>query len=102
LAPSNYELWVFFTLTLGDSYFPFLAYSCFPITTPQKPIRKAYEQRPAEVGRWMEESYPAIAAQAKAEKAEIYWGDETGIATNGNCVRGYAPAGKTPELRLNA
>jgi hypothetical protein len=32
-APSNYELWVFFTLTLGDSYFPFLAYSCFPITT---------------------------------------------------------------------
>jgi len=31
-APSNYELWVFFTLTLGDSYFPFLAYSCFPIT----------------------------------------------------------------------
>jgi len=70
--------------------------------TPQKPIRKAYEQRPAEVGRWMEESYPAIAAQAKAEKAEIYWGDETGIATNGNCVRGYAPAGKTPELRLNA
>ena len=31
-APSNYELWVFFTLTLGDSYFPFLASSCFPIT----------------------------------------------------------------------
>ena len=23
---------MFFTLTLGDSYFPFLAYSCFPIT----------------------------------------------------------------------
>jgi len=22
-----------FTLTLGDSYLPFLAYSCFPITT---------------------------------------------------------------------
>ena len=31
-APSNYELWVFFTLTLGDSYFPKLAYSYFPIT----------------------------------------------------------------------
>lgn len=36
LASSNYELWVFFTLTLGDSYFPFLAYSCFPITGIQK------------------------------------------------------------------
>lgn len=70
--------------------------------TPQRPIRKAYEQRPAEVERWMQESYPAIKEKAKAEKAEIYWGDETGISTNGNLVRGYAPAGKTPTLRLNA
>ncbi|HHE32992.1 MAG TPA: IS630 family transposase [Chlorobaculum parvum] len=70
--------------------------------TPQRPIRKAYEQRPAEVERWMQESYPAIREKAKAEKAEIYWGDETGISTNGNLVRGYAPAGKTPELRINA
>jgi len=70
--------------------------------TPQKPIRKAYEQRPAEVSRWMEKSYPAIKAKAKAANAEIYWGDETGLATSGNVVRGYAPAGKTPELRLNA
>ena len=70
--------------------------------TPQKPIRKAYEQRPVEVARWMDESYPAIHAKAKDENAEIYWGDETGISTQGNLVRGYAPAGKTPELRLNA
>ena len=35
-APSNYELWVFFTLTLGDSYFPKLAYSYFPITADQE------------------------------------------------------------------
>lgn len=70
--------------------------------TPQRPIRKAYEQRPAEVERWMQESYPAIKAKAKTENAEIYWADETGIATNGNLVRGYVPAGKTPELRLNA
>lgn len=70
--------------------------------TPQKPIRKAYEQRPAEVQRWMDESYPAVKAQAKTEKAEIYWDDETGISTSGNRVRGFAPAEKTPELRLNA
>lgn len=70
--------------------------------TPQRPIRKAYEQRPVEVDRWMQESYPAIKAKAKAEKAEIYWGDETGVSTSGNLVRGYAPAGKTPVLRLNA
>ena len=29
---------MFFTLTLGDSYFPFLAYSCFPITTTPQAI----------------------------------------------------------------
>ena len=51
----------------------------------------------------MDESYPAIHAKAKDEKnVEIYWGDETGISTQGNLVRGYALAGKTPELRLNA
>lgn len=70
--------------------------------TPQKPVRKAYEQRPAEVERWMQESFPEIKAKAKSKQAEIYWGDETGIATNGNLVRVYEPSGKTPELRLNA
>jgi hypothetical protein len=50
----------------------------------------------------MEESYPAIRTQAKAENAEIYWGDDTGLSTQGNLVRGYAPAGKAPELRPNA
>ena len=70
--------------------------------TPQKPAHKAYEQRPAEVALWMQESFPEIKAKAKLERAEIYWVDETGISTNSNLVRGYAPAGKTPELRLNA
>ena len=33
--------------------------------TPQKPIRRAYEQSPAAVKRWMETDYPAIAARAR-------------------------------------
>ena len=32
---------MFFTLTLGDSYFPFLAYSYFPITHPLRTFRDA-------------------------------------------------------------
>lgn len=70
--------------------------------TPQRPTRKAYEQRPAEVEKWLQEEYPAVQARAKAEKAEIFWGDESALSTNGNVVRGYAPAGQTPEIRLNA
>lgn len=42
--------------------------------TPQKPARRAYEQNPKEVRRWMEATYPGIAAQARAHKAEIQLG----------------------------
>lgn len=66
--------------------------------TPQKPIKKAYEQNPKAVGRWLEEEYPAIAARAKAEGAEIYWGDQTGVNNAPNAPRGYAPRGRTPTI----
>lgn len=66
--------------------------------TPQRPLKRALEQRPAEVRRWLEETYPAIVARAKAEKATIYWGDETAVVEDGHWVRGYAPQGKTPVL----
>lgn len=70
--------------------------------TVQKPKKQAYEQRPAEVKQWLDDEYPAIRARAKAENAEIYWGDETGLRSDSQHVRGYAPKGKTPVLRLNA
>jgi len=67
--------------------------------TPQKPLKKAYEQRPKEVKEWLEQKYPQIAAQAKAEGAEIYWGDQTGVNNQPDVVRGYAPRGETPEIK---
>lgn len=70
--------------------------------TPQKPQKRAYEQRNPEVNRWLEEEYPAIQAQAKQEDAEIYWGDETGLRNDCQHERGYAPKGCTPVIRLNA
>ena len=35
--------------------------------TPQRPMKKAYEQSPAAVKKWLEQDYPAIATRAKAE-----------------------------------
>ena len=70
--------------------------------TPQRPIKRALEQRPTEVRRWLEETYPAIVARAKAEKATIYWGDETAVVEDGHWVRGYAPRGKPRCWRLPA
>lgn len=64
--------------------------------TPQKPIRKAYEQSPAAVKTWMDEDYPAIAERAKAEGGEIHWGDETALVNTDVRGRGYAPKGETP------
>lgn len=68
--------------------------------TPQKPIRKAYEQRPAAVKKWLEEDYPAITQRAKAEGAEIHWGDETGLRSDDVRGRSYAPKGRTPVVQV--
>jgi transposase len=64
--------------------------------TPQKPIRKAYEQRPEAVQAWLDEQYPEIEARAKREGGEIHWGDETALVNTDVRGRGYALAGKTP------
>jgi transposase len=70
--------------------------------TPQKPMKRAYEQNPKAVDRWLQTEYPTIKSRAKAEDAEIYWGDETGLRSDSQHERGYAPKGKTPIVRLNA
>ena len=64
--------------------------------TPQKPKKRAYEQSPKKVQQWLDEQYPEIKQRAKDEKAEIHWGDETGVKNNCNHGRSYAPKGKTP------
>ena len=70
--------------------------------TPQKPIKKAREQNSKAVERWLTTEYPKIVAKAKQEKAEVYWGDETGIQNEANRMRGYAPSGKTPLIRVSS
>ena len=69
--------------------------------SPKKPRRKARRQDPEEVKKWLENTYPAIAAQAKQEDAEIHWCDETGVGANEYSGRGYAPVGQTPEMKVS-
>jgi transposase len=69
--------------------------------TAQKPLRRAYEQDPAAVRRWLRRAWPAIAARAKAESGSIFWGDETGLRSDDVRGRSYAPRGRTPEVRVN-
>ena len=65
----------------------------------QKPVRRAYERNDEAIARWLKEEYPAIAEEAKREKATIYWGDEMGLRSDhisGTC---FAPLGETPVVR---
>lgn len=45
--------------------------------TPQKPIKRAYDQRPEAIKRRPDDEYPTIELRAKDEGGEIYWGDDT-------------------------
>ncbi len=44
--------------------------------TPQKPLHRAYQQKPEAVKQWKEETYPEIRKEAKKVGATIYFGDE--------------------------
>ena len=66
--------------------------------TPQKPVRRAYEQNTEAVQHWLKEDYPAVQRKAKREKAVIYWGDETGLRSDHAVGRSYGRRGQTPVI----
>jgi transposase len=70
--------------------------------TPQKPLVRAKQRRPAAIAAWLERDYPAIARRAKVAKAVIYWGDETGISNQDQVGRSWAPKGETPVIARTA
>jgi transposase len=66
--------------------------------TPQKPLRRAYERDPEAIQRWLTEEYPGLRAQAKAERARIYWGDEMGLRSDHQTGTSYGIRGQTPVI----
>ena len=67
--------------------------------TPQKPARRAFEQKPDAVKRWLETEYPAIAARARRERAEIHWGDEMGLRGDHQSGTTWGRRGVTPVVK---
>jgi transposase len=70
--------------------------------TPQKPLVRAKERQPAAIQAWLAQDYPAIARRARAARAVIYWGDETGLSNQDQIGRSYAPKGQTPVVSRTA
>jgi transposase len=67
--------------------------------SPQKPVRRAFEQDPAAVTLWTTVLYPKIAARAKREGALILWADEMGLRSDHATGRSYSPVGTTPVIK---
>jgi transposase len=66
--------------------------------TPQKPLRRAYEQDPAAVRRWLQAEYPVIRDQARRAGAAIQWLDEMGLRSDHQAGRSYGRRGQTPVI----
>jgi len=67
--------------------------------TAQKPAKRALEQNPAQVRYWLQTKYPAIVRQAKEEKAQIWWGDESGLRSDHQTGTTWGEKGKTPVVK---
>lgn len=66
----------------------------------QRPLFRAYQQDRSLVESWMKEEFPKIRAQAKREKAEIFFEDESGVRSDFHSGTTWAPKGKTPVVRV--
>jgi len=66
--------------------------------TPQRPVRRAWEQNPQEVEHWLKVEYPRVRAEAKAQRAEIHWGDEMGLRSDHQAGTTYGRRGQTPVI----
>ncbi|UIF88519.1 IS630 family transposase (plasmid) [Cupriavidus necator] len=64
--------------------------------TPQKPLQCAYQRDPLAVEAWRKETFPAIAKAAKAQKADIFFWDESGFRADTVHGKTWGARGKTP------
>jgi transposase len=64
--------------------------------SPQRPLRRAFEQDPDAVARWEDDEFPQIQDQARQEGAELYFGDEAGVRSDYHMGTSWAPVGQTP------
>jgi transposase len=64
--------------------------------TPQRPVWRAYQQRPEDVERWLREEYPRIRDLARKNKALIFFGDEAGVRSDHHAGTTWGARGKTP------
>src|ERR1039457_2629840 len=66
--------------------------------TCQKPLHRAQERDEALVQQWLKKDYPEIKKMAKAEGADIYFGDAAHIRSDHHAGRTWGKKGETPVI----
>lgn len=64
--------------------------------TPQKPLQRAYQCDPEAIEQWQRETFLALARQANAEGAEIFFWDESGFRADTVHGKTWGVRGQTP------
>jgi len=64
--------------------------------TPQKPLHRAIERDETLVQRWLKAEYPKIKRMARAQGADIYFGDAAHIRSDHHAGRTWGKKGETP------
>jgi transposase len=64
--------------------------------TPQKPLQRAYQRGPEAIEQWQRERSPALARQARQEKADIFFWDESGFRADAVHGKTWGVRGQTP------
>lgn len=67
----------------------------------QKPEKRYSQQDQEQVEKWIRETWPTILQWAKANRAILYFEDESGIALAPVMGKTWAPKGKTPIVRVS-
>jgi len=64
--------------------------------TPQRPLRRAWEQDAVLVEKWRTTDLPALRAKAKSKGARLLFADEASMRSDYHAGTTWAPRGKTP------
>jgi transposase len=64
--------------------------------SPQRPLRRAYQQNPEAVERWLKEDFPHIRKEAQEVGATIYFADEAGVRSDYHSGTTWGIRGQTP------
>lgn len=66
--------------------------------SPRRPLYRAYQQNPAAVAEWKQQTFPAIASEAKRLGAVVFFADEAAVRTDYHAGTGVDPVWWTPDL----